>query len=529
MGNKKNTLTWQWPLISLEWLPEIISSLDSLLEPSWVGLQREMTANINNQSFGRRIFAQLQQLLIETELIQEEGRFFYAQTKPIRGDISAHLRTFFENSSEPWAIFFRKISSEKIPITFTNQNTIIAREWKDLSKYSIFKQWAEFFQFTGLGFFIEGETFIPESAFTPNMFEDKLFVEKCIRTNRDPRLLSGHYSLHTEGDFLAWTKGEDNLPISTDPYLVPRIPHEVIAKHSNDSTEAKISEAISYWKQQIEETAQETITSNLEQLIITHKIFIDYFLFGSRAYDLDFLSREKLLTIKSIWASVPNFYLNANTWKAIPRLYNNITRLSFSILYYRNSLQRVINPWDLYNEELLTTRVTDTIKKLPIRAFRSKRHLSNFLEAIFTINTSISRLIETGTNEKYRNNVSVSYAEAVNFLPKDVIESQSTLDDAAQLIVIEHEEISNLKHDLPLNLLADCPHHPKLATCYWIHKENEIAEHPKAQTVRAIKKKLCNLEEKLRIDMTHFEQDMVNWDEAYTDLKKIIMTFTPTQ
>ena len=43
MGNRKNNLSWEWPLISLEWIPEILSSIDSLIESSWIGLQREMT------------------------------------------------------------------------------------------------------------------------------------------------------------------------------------------------------------------------------------------------------------------------------------------------------------------------------------------------------------------------------------------------------------------------------------------------------------------------------------------------------
>ncbi len=37
---KNNILTWSWPLISLEWIPEILASFDNLIEPSWAGLQR---------------------------------------------------------------------------------------------------------------------------------------------------------------------------------------------------------------------------------------------------------------------------------------------------------------------------------------------------------------------------------------------------------------------------------------------------------------------------------------------------------
>lgn len=529
MGNKKNKLNWQWPLISLEWLPGIVGSLDCLLEPSWAGLQREMIANVANQSFGKRIFLQLQNLLLETELIRENGRFLQASTKPTRQEVRRHLKKLFENSSEPWAIYYQKISSKKLPLSFANQRDTGVAEWKDSYNYPIFKQWAEFFQFIGLAFFIEGETFIPESALTFKMLEDKLFVEKCIKTNRDPRLLSGHYSLHTEVDFFAWTKGEENLPISRDSKLSNRIPHESITKRSNTSYVTKIGEGVASWNKQIEQNTQDIITFNLESLIITHKIFIDYFLFGSRVYDLDFLSQEKLLTIKNKWSTVPNFHMSENIWKAMPKIYNNITRLNFGVLYYRNSLQRVLNPWEIYSEELISMPSSDSIKKLPIRSFRTKRHLGNFLENISLISTSITRLIETNTVEKYRRDASSIYSEAVAFLPKDVIEKKSILEETSKIIVLTNEELLNLKQELPTNFLSDCPQHPKLATCYWVHRKHKISRHPKALTVRSIKKKLSNAEKKFKLDMTYFEQDMERWDEACANLKKTIMTFTPTQ
>ena len=528
MGNKKNNLTWQWPLISIEWLPEIIGSLDRLLEPSWIGLQREMIANIANQSFGRRIFAQLQSLLLETQLIVEDKRYIQATSNSTRQSVIDHLTKLFVDSPEPWANYFRIIADQKIILSFLDLKKTTPIAWDDIYKYPVFKQWAAFFQFIGLGFLIEKEKFIPESAITTKMLHKKSFLEKCLKTYTDPRLLTGQYSLHTEADFFAWTKGEDNLPISKDPQLNFRIPHEVITNRFGLPAK-KINKALSSWNQQILKPIKKAITFKLDQLIITHKIFIDYFLFGNRSYDLDFLSKEEMLIIKDKWTSVANFHMNKNIWKTMPKVYNNITRLSFSILYYRNSLQKIINPWDLYNEKLLIAQPTNVIKKLPIRSYRTKRHLSNFMDNIYAINASISKLIDAKIDKKYKKDVSYLYEESNSFLPKNMIDIETILAEASKLIAIDSEEVSALKQNLTPSFLSDCPQHPKIATCYWVHRKDDIARHPKTIATQALKKELNHIKKKFKIDMAYFAQDMDKWDEAFANLKETIMTFTPTQ
>lgn len=529
MGYRKTKLSWIWPLISLDWLPEILRSLDNLLEPSWVGLQREMIANIVNQSFGRRIFFQLQSLLLETGLIIEDNRYIQSTIKPSRRFIISHLTKLFIISTEPWADYFRIISDQKITLSFADLKKTTPIIWDDIYKYSVFKQWSLFFQYVGLGFLIDKERFIPESAITSKMLYKNIFLEKCIKTYNDPRILTGQHSLHTEADFFAWTKGEDNLPISNDPKLNFRIPYEVLTNNYDTPFKEKIEKAISSWNQQILKPIKKLIPFTLNQLIITYKIFIDYFLFGNRSHELDFLSKEKMLIIKSKWNLVPKFHLSDNIWKSIPKIYNNITRLSFGILYYRNSLSKVINTWDLYNEDLLVEQSTDAIKNLPIRSYYTKRRLSNFMDNIYTINASISKLINAKIDKYYKEDVSRAYEESNNFLPKNMIDIDRIITEASKIIDINNDEISALKQELPHHFLTNCPKHPKLATCFWIHRQIEIAKHPKTRTIKSLKKKLSHIEKKFIIDMAYFKQDMDKWNEACANLKKTIMKFKPIQ
>ena len=76
-------------------------------------------------------------------------------------------------------------------------------------KFSIFKQWAQFFQYIGLGFLVANDHFIPESAIKSERYLNIKFAERCLKAIEDPRYLTGTFSLHTEADFLAWTMGED--------------------------------------------------------------------------------------------------------------------------------------------------------------------------------------------------------------------------------------------------------------------------------------------------------------------------------
>ena len=105
MGTRKNDLTWTWPLISLEWIPEILCSFDALLEPSWPALKRQMTVNAQNESFANRIFEQLQSFLLQTALVKEERRYIHPVVNGDYSDTQKHLSNIFkESDNNKWYI-----------------------------------------------------------------------------------------------------------------------------------------------------------------------------------------------------------------------------------------------------------------------------------------------------------------------------------------------------------------------------------------------------------------------------------------
>ena len=316
------------------------------------------------------------------------------------------------------------------------------------------------------------------------------------------------------------------MPISKDTRLKHRIPHEIITDGSSTTSPIeKMNYGVLYWKRQIHETISETITIELAQLIITYKIFIDYFLFGRRRYTVDYLSKNKTDSIREQWSEIPNFRISDNVWKSLPKLFNNITRLSFGILYYRNSLQRIIKPWDYYNEKFLEIENSDRIKNLPIRSLRTKRTISNFIENISAINCAISRIISSNSIKKIKSNCIKLYQDSANFLPKDSIDLKSVLSDASKLIVIDKNEISNFNHDVPINLISDCPEYDKISSCYWVHRSKDILSNPKAIAIQSLKRKLEKLEKQLILDISYFEGGLKDWEEACSKLKFILKKF----
>ena len=258
MGNRKNNLSWAWPLISLEWIPDILASInDALIEPSWIGLHRAMTIQVANRSFANQIFSQLQTLLKETELVQEIGRHIATTVIPDGNNVKYHLLNYFNESLQPWAKFFRIISQEKFELDFNRIVENPPEQWTEIVNFPVFKQWGQFFQYIGLGFLVANDHFIPESVIKNKRYLNIKFVERCLKAIGDPRYLTGTFSLHTEADFLAWTKGEDHLPVSDDPGLSPRIPYDQILKewetnkNKTGAWRTALINADDIWKQSI--------------------------------------------------------------------------------------------------------------------------------------------------------------------------------------------------------------------------------------------------------------------------------------
>ena len=98
MGTSEKNLTWNWPLISIEWIPEILGSFNTIIEPTWIGLQSAMTTNVPHKSFGNRIFSQLKSFLIQTGLVEDRGRYICSRVNPTCDAVRDHLFNYFKES-----------------------------------------------------------------------------------------------------------------------------------------------------------------------------------------------------------------------------------------------------------------------------------------------------------------------------------------------------------------------------------------------------------------------------------------------
>lgn len=536
MGNRKNNLSWAWPLISLEWIPDILASInDALIEPSWIGLHRAMTIQVANRSFANQIFSQLQTLLKETELVQEIGRHIATTVIPDGNNVKYHLLNYFNESLQPWAKFFRIISQEKFELDFNRIVENPPEQWTEIVNFPVFKQWAQFFQYIGLGFLVANDHFIPESVIKNKRYLNIKFVERCLKAIGDPRYLTGTFSLHTEADFLAWTKGEDHLPVSDDPGLSPRIPYDQILKewetnkNKTGAWRTALINADDIWKQSIIALLSEYPFSNLDKLIYTCKHLLDFFLFGKSVYDTDLLDKESVYSIKKKWKSVKHFMMSEQIWRNMPNLYSDIARLYWGLSYYRNSLRKPLLVKDLYDEHILSYKDVNKIKELPIRCFRSRRTLQSIIKNFATIYKSLSRLIGGKVGIHYEQQTIKLFESTNNYLLSDPLELADLLLDLENLIELHPEEKAQLKQFPSMDIISGYPNNPTLQLCFWVHRYYDLLEIPKIKTVNNIRKRLDMFEKRLTNEITHYQKSLDNWEIACNRLKEKVLSLKPIQ
>lgn len=531
MGNRQNTITWRWPLISLEWIPEILSSFGNLLEPSWAGLRRQMTVNAQNGSFANRLFSQLQTLLLETSLVEERGRHIHPAVTGNSIRVKTHLVKIAEESNSDWAQFFRIIYKDAIELHFDSIDHEVTKLWPDITNYSIFKQWSEFFQYLGFGILLSHDHFIPDSAITNEMASDPIFAEQCLKTIGDPRYLTGSLSLHAEADFLAWTIGENHLPITEDPNLFPRIPHEIIVQEwqknnaNKGSWQAALLKGRESWTHSIEEILSVYPFSNLVSLIYTCKYLLDYFLFGISMFHTDTLDQEKLFSIRKKWSSVKHFTVSEQLWKHLPNLYRDITRLYWGIYFYRNSLHKPYHQAVLYNDEYFGTKYTDQLSSISIKCFRSKRTLGGILRSYSTIFKSLTRLKEKKIDEFYESETKQISANAKKYLPSNPLETSDLLDQLEGIIAIRPNEILNILNPINFDISTGHSREPMLHLCFWVHRHYEIAGHPRIRSLEKIQKRLKNREIRLLEECEYYEKGLSKWQEACERLKNKMRSY----
>ena len=530
MGNRSTKLSWSWPLVSLSWVPEIISTFGDLMEQTWTGLKREMVANATNKKFSSNIFKQLQSLLTETSIVEEKGRIIQVNVKPYNASVRNHLVILVEESSEPWAKFFYEIYKKKISISYSQIKENPPIFFPELALFPVFKQWSSFFQYIGYGFLIQVDHFMPSSSISEKLVQDSMFVQKCLKAIGDPRHLTGSSSLHTERDFLSWTKGEDWLPLSEDRNLKPRIPFDLIKQKwkerwkNKDALQSALDEGGKIWAQMIYDELNNCQINNLESFILSCKTFIDYFLFGKSRLDNDFLDTEKIQVIRKRWDKV-YLKVSPHLWKILPNLYKDITRLYWGIRFYRNSLRKPF--LEVSYDDGIFKLETEPIKKLPIRCSRSKRSLYAILKTLSQINISLSRLSET-SKSCYRNEAKKLFQEIENYMPSNQLERTELLEELYGFIILNSGEKMQLENYVPVNQNFGYPEveDSLLQLCFWVHNYFNLQEMPQCRIIGKVKRQLETIQEKFIKEIKYYEKHQSEWDIACAELKKILSECT---
>ena len=526
MGTRNKKLSWSWPLISLKWIAEILSSFDHLIEPTWIGLKRQITFQVANTTFSSNIFKQLQRLLTELQLVEETGRIIQPTIKPTETCVKKHLIHLCEYNSASWATYFFEIYRKQTQIIFNQMIDTPPVSFPEISSYPVFKQWAQYFQYIGYGLLIEPEYFIPESMVTDKFVYDVKFIEKCLKAIDNPRQLTGKHSLHTEGDFLVWSKGEDYLPISEDSKLIPRIPHDRIYEEWLESKPKKgallgaLNEGMKFWYQMIDEKIADSPFSDLISTIYTCKKFIDYFLFGKSILDNDFIDKENIFAIQKKWEFVNHFKMPNNLWKLMPNLYKDITRLNWGITHYRNSLQRPTIRAYKYDDTLFNSDF-EFAKKIPIRCSRSKRSLHAILNSLSKIYASIMRLNDHQTYHHYQGRTKKLLNELNHYIPSDPLEKIEVLAQLDKFIELTSQEKNILKNRIQVNSHFDFPQDQSLKICFWVHKYHDLQEIPQTAVIKKIKEQLELLQKRYIKDICYYEKYQDEWNIACDQIKKI--------
>jgi len=533
MGNRKNKLTWTWPLISIEWVPEILASIKYLIEPSWEGLRRQMTMNVPSRAFGNRLFSQVQALLTETGLIAENGRYIEIINDGSYGSIKIHLIEFFNNNPNNWAEYYREILSEKKELYYDQLKKNPPPDWSKVTDYVVFKQWTEFFQFLGLGVLLKNNHFVPETAIKDNHTETHKFVEICIKSYGDPRKLTGNFSYHTEADFLAWTKGEDYLPLSDDPNLFPRIPYELIIdewnknKYNPGAWRMALVEGTNEWYDSISKILSAYPFADLKKFIYTCKYLLDYFLFGKPKLDSEYLDAPTLSLTKKTWSLVKHFKISEHIWKLLPNFYKDITKLYWGVSFYRNSLQRPYPKDNLYDQTIFDSIDFSKLKKIPIRCYRSKRTIQAILKNASIIFRVLSKLNDYMIGIDIENKTKIILSECAGYLPSDQLELNDIFPNLENFIEILPEEKTHLLSLPQFDIISEYPTDPILRLCFWVHKFYSLNMNPHLAVFQSTKKKLKSIERRLENEIDFFQSRIKNWDIICNQLRDTLVSRRP--
>ncbi len=224
-----------------------------------------------------------------------------------------------------------------------------------------------------------------------------------------------------------------------------------------------------------------------------------------------------------------HFKMAHGTWRILPNLYKDVTRLYWGISHYRNSFQRPMLSDGLFDEGIFNIRDINEVKVIPVRCFRSKRTLLAILRTFLTIYKSLSRLMDNNIGEYCKVETEQLYADVNNYLPSDTLELSEIMSDLDSLIEFSAEEKMHILNIPEIDIFCGYPDKPVLQLCFWVHKHNELAGNPHILAVNLIRNRLEMLENRLIKEINYYKKGLDGWDMACRRLKEKVVLLRQAQ
>lgn len=438
-------ISWNWPLIEINWIPEILIYIDKVPYHSWNIIERDLSLLSPNKKFSKYLFIQVKSFLMDFNLICERNDEISLQVLADKNSIKSHLLNIYRNSDEQWAIFFKTLYENKISFEFRKDNAHLHMGSIFISSPAIFRQWALFFEFIDQAFLIDYKLLIPMSSITPKMVEDVIFLDRMVKRRGDPRLILPLKSKQQKADSLLFTKGETRVSITDDSNISPRIGPKVFCKiNASENSELflqMLDKSIAEYNKEIHTLYEGHITKDVETYIYSSKMLFDYFTYGKENLRCDYIEPDTIKRLKNIWEQSLKVKIPLTFWNEFPKIYTTITHLCWGIVYLCNYLNRPINLID-FDEEIISHAYVNT--KLSIRCKRSRISLTKIMQTVSLIYKKTS-LPETTTKVWQIKNAIIDLSALESYyLPADPIDRKIVLDQISEHVFLPDSDKTEL-------------------------------------------------------------------------------------
>ena len=494
MVYNKTTIRWDWPLISLEWIPDILKDFDYMYEPSWSGLYNLLTRELDYQIFAKRTFYQIKRFLLEFSIVEEQGKYLFPKIKSDEEALKTHLNMIVKSLSEPWHNLFESLSTTKSSLCFQDIKNQPPSEWKIISNYAIFKQWASLYQYIDLGILVNKYQFYPITYFENDNDSRNELIENCFFYHGDPRILTYKFSTHTLADSLALHKGEVYLPFTNESKSSTKYEFISVPLNINNNSASKniikdIQFSISDWKRNIISELNSNNIENVQKLIQASKYLIDFFLFGELNISDDHIDYNCLMQVKNMWESESSHKLSDRFWETLSKYYRDITRLYWGERFYNNYLVKRVDEIE-FESNLIINKNFPAYKKLPIRSLKSKRTLKSIFDNNYIINKKINNLINKNLISVYKTKAQKLSYYLCDYLPPDAIERKYIINKLYKMNMISEMECILLSSDYEKTNISEIPKNEILQQAYWLHYYNRLNKNPIIKTIETIDSRL---------------------------------------